>query len=138
MLGKWVYICLITDLSNREIVAYSCGKNKDTELVNKELYQSNANSEQVKIFHTDIGKKFVNTKIDEFLSTFKIQRSLSRAGSAHDNSVSESIYSVLKIELLNSLKLESMEHLDMELFDYVNWNNNFRIHSSVRYKSPAD
>ena len=32
MLGKWIYICLVTDLSNREIVAYSCGKNEDAEL----------------------------------------------------------------------------------------------------------
>ena len=138
MLGKWIYICLVTDLSNREIVAYSCGKNKDAELVSKALHQSNINFKKVKIFHTDRGKGFVNTKLDEFLNAFKIQRSLSQAGSPHDNAVSESLYSILKTELLNNLKLESMEHLEMEMFDYVNWYNNFRIHSSLGYKSPAD
>ena len=30
--GKWNYICLLVDLFNREVIGYSCGENKNTEL----------------------------------------------------------------------------------------------------------
>ncbi len=33
---------------------------------------------------------------------------------------------------------ESIEHLRLELFDYVNWYNNHRLHSSLGYKSPIE
>ncbi|HLQ73697.1 MAG TPA: IS3 family transposase, partial [Bacillota bacterium] len=28
--------------------------------------------------------------------------------------------------------------LDLELFDYVNWFNNIRIHGSLNYRSPIE
>ena len=31
--NNWNYICILLDLHNREIVGYSCGKNKDAKLV---------------------------------------------------------------------------------------------------------
>ena len=31
--NNWNYICILLDLYNREIVGYSCGKNKDAKLV---------------------------------------------------------------------------------------------------------
>ena len=31
--GKWNYVCLFVDLFNREIICYSCGANKDANLV---------------------------------------------------------------------------------------------------------
>ena len=32
----------------------------------------------------------------------------------------------------------SFEELEIELFDYVNWYNNFRIHSSLDYLTPVE
>ena len=35
-------------------------------------------------------------------------------------------------------RFESLEELELELFDYVNWYNNVRIHGSLDYKTPIE
>lgn len=39
----------------------------------------------------------------------------------------------LKTEFVKQMKFENLEQLETELFDYLNWYNNFRPHSSLQY-----
>ncbi|WP_142275947.1 IS3 family transposase [Staphylococcus aureus] len=135
--GTWHYICLFIDLFNREIVGYSAGKNKDTNLVSKAISRINHNLEQIKLFHTDRGKEFDNHLIDEVLETFKIKRSLSTKGCPYDNAVAEATMKAMKTEFVKQMQFENLEQLKTELFDYVNWYNNFRPHSSLQYLTPV-
>ncbi|HCW8500118.1 TPA: IS3 family transposase [Staphylococcus aureus] len=135
--GTWHYICLFIDLFNREIVGYSAGKNKDANLVSKAISRINHNLEQIKLFHTDRGKEFDNHLIDEVLETFKIKRSLSTKGCPYDNAVAEATMKAMKTEFVKQMQFENLEQLKTELFDYVNWYNNFRLHSSLQYLTPV-
>ncbi|MBS3536915.1 IS3 family transposase [Staphylococcus aureus] len=135
--GTWHYICLFIDLFNREIVGYSAGKNKDANLVSKTISRINHNLEQIKLFHTDRGKEFDNHLIDEVLETFKIKRSLSTKGCPYDNAVAEATMKAMKTEFVKQMQFENLEQLKTELFDYVNWYNNFRPHSSLQYLTPV-
>ncbi|HCY1278035.1 TPA: IS3 family transposase [Staphylococcus aureus] len=135
--GTWHYICLFIDLFNREIVGYSAGKNKDANLVSKAISRINHNLEQIKLFHTDRGKEFDNHLIDEVLETFKIKRSLSTKGCPYDNAVAEATMKAMKTEFVKQMQFENLEQLKTELFDYVNWYNNFRPHSSLQYLTPV-
>ncbi|HCY8666670.1 IS3 family transposase [Staphylococcus aureus] len=135
--GTWHYICLFIDLFNREIVGYSVGKNKDANLVSKAISRINHNLEQIKLFHTDRGKEFDNHLIDEVLETFKIKRSLSTKGCPYDNAVAEATMKAMKTEFVKQMQFENLEQLKTELFDYVNWYNNFRPHSSLQYLTPV-
>ncbi|HDI8057855.1 TPA: IS3 family transposase [Staphylococcus aureus] len=135
--GTWHYICLFIDLFNREIVGYSAGKNKDANLVSKAISRINHNIEQIKLFHTDRGKEFDNHLIDEVLETFKIKRSLSTKGCPYDNAVAEATMKAMKTEFVKQMQFENLEQLKTELFDYVNWYNNFRPHSSLQYLTPV-
>ncbi|HAR5401649.1 TPA: IS3 family transposase [Staphylococcus aureus] len=135
--GTWHYICLFIDLFNREIVGYSAGKNKDANLVSKAISRINHNLEQIKLFHTDRGKEFDNHLIDEVLETFKIKRSLSTKGCPYDNAVAEATMKAMKTEFVKQMQFENLERLKTELFDYVNWYNNFRPHSSLQYLTPV-
>ncbi|HDJ6882816.1 TPA: IS3 family transposase [Staphylococcus aureus] len=135
--GTWHYICLFIDLFNREIVGYSAGKNKDVNLVSKAISRINHNLEQIKLFHTDRGKEFDNHLIDEVLETFKIKRSLSTKGCPYDNAVAEATMKAMKTEFVKQMQFENLEQLKTELFDYVNWYNNFRPHSSLQYLTPV-
>ena len=67
---KWHYVCLFVDLFNREIIGHSAGANKTAELVYQAIASIQANLNDVKIFHTDRGKEFVNKLISESLETF--------------------------------------------------------------------
>ena len=136
--GKWNYICLIIDLFNREIIGYAAGKNKNAELVYKAFGTIKTNLSNINIFHTDRGNEFKNKIIDDVLTTFNIDRSLSKKGCPYDNAVAESTYKIIKTEFAFNRIFKSFEELETELFDYVNWYNNFRIHSSLNYLTPVE
>ena len=92
----------------------------------------------MKVFHTDRGSEFKNVGIDELLNQYKIKRSLSQKGNPYDNAVAEATFKILKIELINGSHYPTLEQLSIELFDYVNWYNNIRTHSTLGYLSPVE
>lgn len=136
--GRWNYICLLLDLYNREIVGYAAGKNKDAQLVCKAFSTINTPLDGIKILHTDRGNEFKNKAIDEILTTFHIERSLSKKGCPYDNAVAEATFKIVKTEFAFNRIFESFEELEYELFDYVNWYNNHRIHGSLDYLTPVE
>lgn len=136
--NKWHYICLIINLYNRKIEGFSAGAKKDADLVYKAFMNSKINLMEVEIFHTDRGSEFKNKTIDELLEVFHIQRSLSKKGCPYDNAVAEATYKVVKTEFAFDRIFNSLEELDRELFDYVNWYNTKRLHGSLGYVAPCD
>lgn len=72
------------------------------------------------------------------LQTFEIKRSLSMEGCPYDNAVAEAMFKVFKTEFSNGSHFSSLEQLEIELNDYVNWFNNIRIHGTLGYKSPVE
>ncbi|MCM3729882.1 IS3 family transposase [Neobacillus cucumis] len=133
----WNYVCFLIDLYNREIVGYSAGERKDAALVQRAFASVKRPLENVKIFHTDRGSEFKNVDIDELLNEFQITRSLSQKGNPYDNAVAEATFKILKTELINGTHFLTLEQLSLELFDYVNWYNNIRSHSTLDYLSPV-
>lgn len=136
--GKWCYICLLVNLFNREIVGFSVGKNKTANLVYEAFLNSNINLLKVNIFHTDRGKEFDNALIDEVLKAFNIERSLSKKGCPYDNAVAEATYKIIKTEFISHKTFNSLRELNLQLADYLNWYNNYRIHGSLGYLSPKE
>jgi putative transposase len=135
---KWRYICVLVDLYNREIIGYSSGPNKDAQLVYQALTTVKSDLSQLELFHTDRGNEFKNKLIDEALKAFHIKRSLSHKGTPYDNAVAEATFKPIKTEFINGRVFPSQHVLDLELFDYVNWFNNIRIHDSLDYQTPTE
>ncbi len=133
---NWHYICVLVDLFNREIIGYSSGKRKDAVLVSEAFASVKTNLNQIQIFHTDRGNEFKNTLIENTLLTFGIKRSLSMKGCPYDNAVAEATFKIIKTEFVNGQTFETLNDLSFKLADYVNWFNNFRIHSSLGYLTP--
>jgi Transposase and inactivated derivatives len=90
------------------------------------------------MFHTDRGSEFKNQLIDEVISTFNIQRSLSMKGCPYDNAVSEATFKLVKTEFVKNRRFVSLEHLENELKSYIKWFNEKRIHSTLGYLSPLE
>ena len=103
------------------------------------LYILKLKSVLIKIVQKSVdNNEFKNRIIDEVLATFNIDRSLSKKGCPYDNAVAEATYKIIKTEFAFNRIFESFEELETELFDYVNWYNNFRIHSSLDYLTPVE
>jgi len=135
---KWNYICILIDLFNREIIGYSTGIHKDAGLVYKAFASIKTNLKNISLFHTDRGNEFKNQLIEDVLKTFAIKRSLSMKGCPYDNAVAEATFKIIKTEFVRNYHFESLEELNVELTDYVNWFNKKRIHSTLGYLSPSE
>jgi transposase InsO family protein len=136
--GKWHYICLLLDLAGRKIIGSAVGKQKDAKLVRTAFYGVQADLRRISIFHTDRGSEFKNAIIDEIITAFGIERSLSAKGTPIDNAVAESIYNIVKTEFVYGEDFADLDELQLKWFDYVNWYNNVRIHGTLGYVSPAE
>lgn len=136
--NTWNYVCVLIDLFNREIIGYSAGPNKDANLVYQAFASVKTRLDSITLFHTDRGNEFKNKLIDEVLGTFKIKRSLSMKGCPYDNAVAEATFKIIKTEFVKNYRFDSLEELELKLADYVNWFNNFRIHSTLGYLSPRE
>ena len=133
---KWHYVCVLIDLFNREIIGQSAGPHKDAALISRAFASVKGNLSDIQWFHTDRGSEFKNRLIDETLTTFQIGRSLSMKGCPYDNAVAEATYKVMKTEFVNQVNFQSLHHLELELYDYVNWFNKHRIYGTLGYVTP--
>nr|WP_138224600.1 IS3 family transposase [Paenibacillus algicola] len=134
---KWHYICVLVDLFNREIIGHSAGPRKDAALVSRAFATVEGDLSDIQWFHTDRGSEFKNQAMDTLLKTFDIGRSLSMKGCPYDNAVAEATYKVMKTEFINQMSFQSLHHLKLELYDYVNWFNKHRVHGSLGYMTPV-
>ena len=57
-------------------------------------------------------------------------------GCPYDNAVAEVTYKIMKTEFIKNRVFVSLKQLQIELADYVNWFNNYKIHSSLDYLTP--
>jgi putative transposase len=135
--NRWHYICVLVDLFNREIIGYSAGPQKDAALISRAFATVKGDLRQIQWFHTDRGSEFKNQRMDELLKTFEIGRSLSKKGCPYDNAVAEATFKIIKTEFVNQMTFQSLHHLELELYDYVNWFNQHRIHGTLGYVTPA-
>ncbi|KKO54751.1 IS3 family transposase, partial [Paenibacillus sp. DMB20] len=134
---KWHYICILIDLFNREIIGHSAGPRKDAALISRAFATIEGDLNDIQWFHTDRGSEFNNQTMDALLKTFNIGRSLSMKGCPYDNAVAEATYKVMKTEFINQINFQSLHHLNVELYDYVNWFNRHRVHGSLGYMTPV-
>lgn len=136
--GRWHYICLLLDLAAREIIGHAAGVRKDAKLVMSAFYRIKADMRKIRIFHTDRGSEFKNEIIDGIITAFGIDRSLSAKGKPIDNAVAESMYNILKTEMVFEETFKNLDDLELHLFDFVNWYNNVRLHGSLNYLPPSE
>ena len=136
--GVWHYICLIVDLWNREIVGFSAGRNKTAELVYQAFESISYPLNRINIFHTDRGSEFKNYIIDSLIEKYQLKRSLSKKGTPLDNAVIESTNHILKTEFIYQYQFNSLNELQVLLFDYIHWYNYKRIHGAIDYMTPIN
>lgn len=133
---EWNYICMLVDLFNREIIGYSAGRHKTAELVEEAFQRVEGGLQDIHLFHTDRGNEFKNSTTDELLEEFGMERSLSHKGCPYDNAVAEATFKIIKTEFVWNEMFTELEELKLKLWNYVNWYNHHRLHSSLGYQTP--
>jgi len=135
---KWVYLSVVLDLYNREVIGYSTSKKIDTELVKRSLGNAilrNGTREGL-IFHSDRGSQYASKGFQEMLRLYGMDGSMSRPACPYDNSCVESFFATLKKEQIYKRKYDTMEEVQRDVFEYIElFYNRKRMHSHLGYMS---
>jgi putative transposase len=88
-------------------------------------------------FHSDQGVQYCSKAVRDKLSLLDITQSMSRKGNCYDNAFVESFFHTLKNELEKTC-FDNLAEAKKMIFEYINWYNRERLHSSLGYLSPVD
>jgi putative transposase len=89
--------------------------------------------------HSDRGSQYASAQFRQELAARGCQQSMSRRGNCRDNAVAESFFGALKLELVYDERFSKRQEARDSIFEYIEaFYNRSRIHSAVRYISPAE
>jgi len=136
-----VYLAVVLDMYNREVVGWSMSRSMDSRIVMDALHGAikNTSPDAEVIFHSDRGVQYASIAYRNFLKNQKILPSMSRKGNCYDNAYVESFFSSLKKEWVYRQNPKTEDAMKACVFNYIEtWYNKKRRHSSLDYMSPLD
>ena len=138
----WLYLTVIMDLFNREILGSSRSKSLSTESTVIKAFEEACKRRTPSlglIFHSDRGIQYCSKDFRKRLLRYEINQSMSGKGNCYDNAVSESFFHTLKGELIRGRKFLSRAEASEAIFEYIEiFYNRVRLHSTLDYMSPTE
>ena len=137
----WMYLAVILDIYNREVIGWALEQRITTELVIKAFTKAvmKRKTGLGVIFHSDRGSQYTSYKFRGILSHYGFRQSMSGKGNCYDNAITETFFSTFKKELIYLEEFKTREKLIGSVFEFIEiYYNRQRLHSSLRYFSPVD
>jgi transposase InsO family protein len=138
----WLYLTIILDVFNRQIVGWSMSNRlKTIQTTIPALIQACKRRKPAPglIFHSDQGVQYASHEFRYYLKKYKIVQSMSGKGNCFDNAISESFFSTLKTELIYFEKYQTRKQAQSSIFEYIEiFYNCKRKHSSLGNKTPFE
>lgn len=135
----WLYLAAILDTYSRRVVGWATSEGLDRDFVVEALERALAvrRPDEGLLHHSDRGTQYTSAEYRERLAAAGVVVSMSRRGDCWDNAMMESFFKTLKTELGD--RFATRDDARRELFDYIEgFYNTRRLHSSLRYRSPAE
>ena len=135
---KKLYLSVIQDLYNGEIVAYAISRAPDQKLILDSLRSAlDPNMDLTELLiHSDQGVLYQSPKYRNFLKKSHILQSMSSKGNCYDNAVVESFFGTLKCETIYLNKIKTLGELISTIEQYIEWYNHERIKLTLNGYSP--
>jgi transposase InsO family protein len=137
----WLYLAVVLDVYNREIIGWSLDHRSSAELVLNafSMAMRNRKPEVGIILHSDRGSQYTSARFRNTLAYYGFIQSMSGKGNCYDNAITESFFSTLKKELIYLTKFETKEQAAAEIFEFIEiFYNRKRLHSALGYVSPVE
>lgn len=136
--GKRFRALTILDLYSRECLAIHVEKSIKGEMVANVLQQLNETRGLPAKIKVDNGPEFISRALDAWAYFNKVQLEYSRPGRPIDNAHIESFNGSFRDECLNTNWFMSLEDARQEIEIWKNDYNEFRPHSALTNRTPAD
>ena len=139
--GK-VYLAAVLDAYSRRVVGWSIADHIRSELVVDALQMAvwrRQPPEGQTIAHSDHGTQYTSWAFGRRLRKAGLLGSMGTIGDCFDNSVAESFFGTLQLELLDEHRWATRDQLANAIFDWIEtWYNPRRRHSYCQMLSPID
>ena len=139
--GK-LYCAVVLDAFSRRVVGWSIADHIRSELVVDALQMAiwrRQPPDQQTVAHSDHGSQYTSWAFGRRLRSAGLLGSMGSIGDCFDNSVAESFFGTLQLELLDEHHWHSREQLALAIFDWIEaWYNPRRRHSYCNMLSPID
>jgi len=139
--GK-LYLAVVLDAFSRRVVGWSIADHIRSELVVDALQMAIWRRRPPKgstIAHSDHGSTYTSWAFGRRLRGAGLLGSMGSVGDCFDNSVAESFFETLQLELLDEHRWTSRQQLALAVFDWIEaWYNPRRRHSYCKMLSPID
>lgn len=136
----WLYLAVVLDLFNREVVGWSIQPRMTTELVTAALDMAWFKRRPAPglLHHSDRGSQYASQPYQDRLKTYGMRCSMSRKGNCWDNASVESWFNSFKNERIHGVRFTDHETLKAAVFEYIEvFYNRKRKHSTLGYRSPT-
>ena len=134
-----LYLSPIIDLFNGEVISFELSRrpvfNQIIKMIDK-AFKTIPNDTNL-ILHSDQGWQYQMKKYQQLLKEKGIRQSMSRKGNCLDNSCAENFFGILKSELFYLKKYETIEELEKDIIEYIDYYNNQRIKGKLKGMSPV-
>jgi len=135
----WLYLAIVLDLFNREVVGWSLKPRMTADIVTDALTMAWFRKKPTAgvIHHSDRGSQYASQACQNKLQEYGMVCSMSRKGNCWDNAPTESWFNSFKNEWVHGLRFETHEEMIALSFEYIEvFYNRKRLHSTLGYKSP--
>ncbi len=135
----WMYLAIVLDLFNREVVGWSLKPRMKTDLVTDALKMAwfRRRPPAGLMHHSDRGSQYASHDFQALLTEYKMICSMSRKGNCWDNAPTESWFNSFKNERIFGRRFQTRAEVRDVSFEYIEvFYNRKRQHSSLRYLSP--
>lgn len=139
--NSFLYLAVVMDLYNREIVGWSMSESLEKTIVLNALSSAmkKLGPDSEVIFHSDRGSQYAATAYRNLMKEKNVIPSMSRKGNCYDNAYVESWFSSLKKECIYRQSYSTKKELRQLVFRYIeSWYNKKRRHSALGYLSPEE
>lgn len=130
----WLYLAVVLDLFNREVVGWSIKSRMTAELVTDALTMAwfRRKPEAGVMHHSDRGSQYASEAMQRQLTEYGMTCSMSRKGNCWDNAPTESFFNSLKNERVHGARYATRAAAIADLFDYIEvFYNRSRRHSTL-------
>jgi len=137
----WLYLAVVLDLFNREVVGWSIKPRMTADIVVDALTMAWFRRKPAAglIHHSDRGSQYASHAFQARLAEYGMICSMSRKGNCWDNAPSESFFNSLKNERVHGTRYGTRAEAEADLFDYIEpFYNRRRKHSTLGYASPME
>lgn len=136
----WLYLAIVLDLFNREIVGWSLKSRMTADIVTDALTMAWFRRKPAPgvLHHSDRGSQYASRAFQQKLVDYGMTCSMSRKGNCWDNAPSESWFNSLKNERVHGRRYATRAEATADIFEYIEvFYNRKRRHSTLGYRSPT-